>query len=550
MKTGKTMFVRKFFVSILLSLVLVPSFGFSKQRDVQTIVMDSMQAARYIDSVRQLRLREIDFMVDQIENTYISGRRGLNDREWEDRLAILRDAVTRTAHAPNFTYYYMWCYLGFLIQDQHFDFPDGGVYNRSRIFTRNDLILPLWVQTWEDGTVYNVKDYTGVIPAHAQILSVNGRDAQETALRNRMMFPGEEAYAMAWMNAVDETDPRMWNAFANFFWMRGHRPPFKVVYKVQGSDRPDTVVLNGMARGDIYKEFKKSDDKYRVRSSRGARLRPIEYRNMQDSIGVLTINMMWGKRWTPMLLFGKDQRYPRMLRRAMRSIDRDGIKNLIIDLSICPGGLSENIYKTLDYFTDRPVDRTNIYRVTDNNRKIVQALISNDHLTPKADRRRLSDLVGGLKSGTLFRTDTLFPMQYQPQPQEHSYRGNVYILTGPQTYSAAQVLVQYFQHLGIGRVAGQHCGGFTEVTLGSAPNIPLPLSSTMPFHIPVGKMALFSGREDSYCYPPVDIPIDHPFEEWLKRENHSLDRLIEMIRKGEVDSIVSSTSKSNEASIQ
>ena len=32
-----------------------------------------------------------------------------------------------------------------------------------------------------------------------------------------MMFPGEEAYAMAWMNAVDETDPRMWNAFANFF---------------------------------------------------------------------------------------------------------------------------------------------------------------------------------------------------------------------------------------------------------------------------------------------------------------------------------------------
>ena len=509
-----------------------------------------MQAARYIDSVRQLRLREIDFIVDQIENTYISGRRGLNDREWEDRLTILRDAVTRTAHAPNFTYYYMWCYLGFLIQDQHFDFPDGGVYNRSRIFTRNDLILPLWVQTWEDGTVYNVKDYTGMIPTHAQILSVNGLDAQKTALENRMMFPGEEAYAMTWLNAEDEPNPHMWGAFANFFFMRGHQPPFKVVYKAQGSNRPDTVVLNGMARGDIYKEFKKSGDKHRARIRIGSHLRPIKYRNMKDGIGVLSINGMWGKRYAPLILFHRDWRYPRMLRRAMRRIDRDKIENLIIDLSICPGGMGQNIYKTLDYFTDRPVDRTDIFRVTDNNREIVQALISNDHLIPKADRRRLSDLVGGMKSGTLFRSDTLFSMQYQPRPRKHSYRGNVYILTGPPTYSAAQILVQYFQHLGIGRVAGQHCGGFTEVTFGSAPNIPLPRNSDMPFWVPVGKLALFSGREDSYRYPPVDIPIDHPFEEWLKRENHSLDRLIEMIRKGQVDSIVSSTSKSNETSIQ
>lgn len=49
-------------------------------------------------------------------------------------------------------------------------------------------------------------------------------------------------------------------------------------------------------------------------------------------------------------------------------------------------------------------------------------------------------------------------------------------------------------HLGIGRIAGQHCGGFTEVTLGSAPNIPLPLNMIMPFHVPVGKMAFWLKR--------------------------------------------------------
>ncbi len=549
MKTGKIMFVRKFFISLSLLGILLPASGFCKKKDVAPLpVMDSIQAARFMDSIHRLYLNEVNFIIDHIENTYISGRRGMSDEEWNRRVEIARSKAVQSNN--KWEYLYNWCYLGALIQDQHFDFPDKGMYNRYRIFLESDSILPLWVQTWKDGTVYNVKDYTGVIPARAHILSVNGLDAQKTALEKRMMSPGEEAYAMAWMNASEEPDPRGWNAFANFFLMHGHQPPFKVVYKAQGSDRPDTVVLNGMARGDIYKEFKKSGDRHRVRVSRGGHLRPIKYRNMKHGIGVLSINGMWGKRYAPLILFHRDWRYPRMLRRAMRRIDRDKIENLIIDLSICPGGMDQNIYKTLDYFTNRPVDRTEIYRVTDDNREIVQALMSNDLLTPKADRRRLSDLVGGMKSGTLFRTDTLFSMQYQPRPRKHSYRGNVYILTGYPTYSAAQILVQYFQHLGIGRVAGQHCGGFTEVTSGSAPNIPLPRNSDMPFWVPVGKLALFSGREDSYRYPPVDIPIDHPFEEWLKGENHSLDRLIEMIRKGEVDSIVSSTSKSNEASIQ
>ena len=323
MKTGKIMLVRKLIVSVSLLGILLPASGFSKKKDVAPLpVMDSIQAARFMDSIHRLYLNEVNFIIDHIENTYISGRRGMSDEEWNQRVEIARSKAVQSNN--KWEYLYNWCYLGALIQDQHFDFPDKGMYNRYRIFLESDSILPLWVQTWKDGTVYNVKDYTGMIPAHAQILSVNGLDAQKTALEKRMMSPGEEAYAMAWMNASEEPDPRGWNAFANFFWMRGHRPPFKVVYKAQGSDRPDTVVLNGMARGDIYKEFQKSDDKYRVRSSRGARLRPIEYRNMQDSIGVLTINMMWGKRWTPMLLFGKDQRYPRMLRRAMRSIDRDG----------------------------------------------------------------------------------------------------------------------------------------------------------------------------------------------------------------------------------
>ena len=77
--------------------------------------------------------------------------------------------------------------------------------------------------------------------------------------------------------------------------------------------------------------FKKSGDKRKVKSEIGFGKKPIVYENLGDGIGVLSINSFWGKRWSSMLLFGKDWRYKRLLRRAMRRIDRDNIKDLIIE---------------------------------------------------------------------------------------------------------------------------------------------------------------------------------------------------------------------------
>ena len=83
MKTGKIMLVRKLFVSVSLLGILLPSSGFSKKKDVAPLpVMDSIQAARFMDSIHRLYLNEVNFIIDHIENTYISGRRGMSDEEW------------------------------------------------------------------------------------------------------------------------------------------------------------------------------------------------------------------------------------------------------------------------------------------------------------------------------------------------------------------------------------------------------------------------------------------------------------------------------------
>lgn len=109
-------------------------------------------------------------------------------------------------------------------------------------------------------------------------------------------------------------------------------------------------------------------------------------------------------------------------RRAMRRIDRDNIKDLIIDVSLNGGGMTDNIYYTLDYFTDRPIEMNSVYHVTDNNRELIQTNIERSETIKESDRERLVEYVGILESGTVFCTDTVCDLQYLPQPSETRFR--------------------------------------------------------------------------------------------------------------------------------
>ena len=106
MKTGKIMFVRKFFISLSLLGILLPASGFSKKKDVAPLpVMDSIQAARFMDSIHRLYLNEVNFIIDHIENTYISGRRGMSDEEWNQRVEIARCMAVLSINIWEYLYY-------------------------------------------------------------------------------------------------------------------------------------------------------------------------------------------------------------------------------------------------------------------------------------------------------------------------------------------------------------------------------------------------------------------------------------------------------------
>jgi hypothetical protein len=503
-------------------------------------ILDSLQKTLYfIDSVGPHWKSIAGMGVYHIEHTYISGRRGMSDQEWDRRTQLILEKVNQHDD-HNWWQIYAARYLGLLMHDAHFKFPDGGQLNRSRFFKETDTIFPIWVKTWKDGSVYCVKDYSGEIPRNARILSVNGHSANEIALINRAIGPGEEANTMAMMNAQYEPDPKYWNNFTNYLFYEGINAPYEIVYTPQGSIKADTIVLEGIVRDDRFKQYKRSGDKYKNEATilhlpNG--MKAVEYENRGGGIGVLSLNSFWGTNVIELLILRKDSRYKKQLKRAMRRVQKDGITDLVLDLSKNTGGMGENVYFTLDYFTDKPVTHNQIYHITDLNRDLVKMNISNSREISEVDRDSLINYIDKLTSGTVFATDTVCRFSYIPSSPKHKYDGNVYLLTGPMTYSAAQVFTQYCQKLEVGPVAGEHSGGYTEITGGNTMQIPQPTHlQWLRLAVPFSATRIFE-NEDPYDYPPVDIPIEQPFEEWLEGENHNLDRLIELIRSGNISTI-------------
>ena len=247
-----------------LCAVLFPLSGFGRETAAGTEPEPSPP-----DSVRQAYMDELDFIIDCIENRYVSGRRGIGDEEWQQGVEAVGNRADVFFDDYDGYYVYIWKYLGLLQRDSHFAFPDGGMFNREGCFTDDDIILPLWVQTWEDGTVYNVKDYIGRIPKYAEIVYINGYSAKELALRNRAMAPGEPAYAMANINSYYEPSPLSWPNLANFLFTECIYPPYTVVYRCYGQTETDTVIYNGIRREDKQRAYRRSGDKRRAKEELG-----------------------------------------------------------------------------------------------------------------------------------------------------------------------------------------------------------------------------------------------------------------------------------------
>lgn len=478
-----------------------------------------------------LKVREINQIIKSIEQEYICGRRGMSEGQWNEKVKYVRDKIYGTQTYDE--YINSLRYVGTLLDDAHFAFPDDGVYNRQLWFSKTDTIFPLRVKTWRDGSVYCVKDYTGVIPKNAQIVTVNSASARDLSLTNMSMFPGEERNAREFINKNRENDVRSWNNLTNHLYMEGYKAPFTVVYIPKGDTLTKTALVQGMTRGDIIKAYKKSGDK---KEDDGVGTEPLEYKNLGDGIAVLTINTFSLRQILGPFLSESDGSYSRYLSKTMKQLQNDSdVEDLIIDCRDNGGGDGNNVCRILDYFIDDPdaeMDMASIVKVTDENRPYVRKFISDRYKFLGFGKDKIGPLlalIDSVPSGTAVPTDTLFEIVWKPDMDKYKFKGNLYLLTNELSYSATLIFYERFRQFGLGQTAGVAPGGYKSTTNSLRAPKELPgnnwLSFTMPFIVEKFNAYI-------YEYPePVDIPLEVHFEEWITDSDSSLDRLVEIIKK-------------------
>lgn len=486
------------------------------------------------------RVEEIDFIIRQIDSVYVFGRRGISDDEWNRRLGIIRGKIDS---AENWNEYrYALRYFGMLISDGHFTFPHRTYYNRMRIFQKTDTLFPVWIKTWKDGTVYVQEDYTGHIPRNAKILRINGRSAQEMMLSLLSMACWETDGQVYY--GPEDANSSSWYNLMNFLFMEGYSAPYHVEYTLPESERIDTVVLEGMTRQEIHTANKKIQPR-----AKGDNIwnllfggKTITTQKLGDHSAVMTINYFWGENALAMIFGHKDKRYPRKLKKAMAWVDRHKIDTLILDISNNPGGLTDNVYITLNYLTEKTVDANRAYRVNDGNREKIKTVIQN---TPyeqlfglsAEQTQQMESCVDSVRSGDYLTTDMVCDVRFRPNPDlKHRYRGKAYLLTSEATYSAAQLFAQYFKTLGIGPTVGRPCGGYASISGGNCQSVKLPYTNRFTLSIPYTSL-----RNDVHSprfeYDSVDILIPREeltCDEWLagKKVEKLRDQALRRFKEG------------------
>ena len=483
---------------------------------------------------------EILYLIGKYKDITPDYLRGVDSSVWNRKVERLLEKIDSSK--SRMEYIYALRFFSSLLNDRHAApggaFPSQGFYNRNKFTNENDIIFPVTVKVFRDGRTFVVKDYSGNIPSDSELLKVNGLSVIGISLLLEDLYHAEKHYSLPELNYLEQPDVRAWCILPTHLFMEGINEPFEVEYCLFGDSVVNHVVLPGMFRADIFREFKKSGDKRKIRKMSAFSKIPIEYVTINDSIALLDINVFLGRNSLSVPFVNFNSRYKRLLRRAMKSIDNYNYKHLIIDVRANPGGYLGNILNTLDYLTTDTIRKYAWFKVSSESKEMAAPVLRDTYkLIYGNDKREEQNesirIFQNMPEGSLFRADTLLPLLYVPPHKlKHRYQGEVYVLSDALSYSASILFCTWIQQNKTGMLVGESPGGFINVRGGMTAQVKLQGFNYQYMNVPYSVSSCFPDLEAGNNYLTMDYEIIPSFDEWFGSEDVVLKRLITWIVEG------------------
>ncbi len=385
-------------------------------------------------------------------------------------------------------------------------------------FVRNKKIpsFPLYLKVWKDTMVVtaNVNRKDSVIKKGMLVTSING-------MKNKDMIKKMFGYMVQDGYEDNVNYIRLSTGFPFF-----HRNVFGIYknYSVQyvdslGKEKKTVVPLFGVTE-DTLKKIKDFPPVKRTRISRKERLENVRSLKTNNGISVMTINT-----------FAGGHHLKSFFRRSFRSITKNNIKNLIIDIRTNGGGDISNYIALTKFLRNSP------FRVAD-----TAVAVS------KTFRPYTKYIKSGLFNniGLFFLTkkgsDNRYHVGYwekhtvKPKNKNH-YSGDVYVLANGLTFSASSLFCNAVKGQKNVTLVGENTGGGWHGNAGIIiPDITLP-NTKLRVRLPMFKLVQYQHVPKTGTGVIPEIYVGPTVESLRKDIDQKMQFVIQLIKEKAAGSI-------------
>ncbi|MBO9691276.1 S41 family peptidase [Chryseobacterium sp.] len=327
-----------------------------------------------------------------------------------------------------------------LLQDAH---SNPGI---SQSFMKEDFSKPIFfplILISDHDKLYSTVN-TGAIPPGAEIISINGKDITPLFKKMKKSIGGTSQFR----------DVISLKLFSYFLYLEDITPPFSIRYKSSDRKKIDMTIKEGIKLRDF------------LTLSMPGISKPYEFKMINHQLAYLDFRSM----------SGSTDDFDTFLSQTFATIRKENIKELAIDLRNNSGGNSLLGDLLLSYITDRK------YSLQGRKYWKISQIYKDKLLSDKNTEGEYLKM----KNGTVWEIGDCKPDDNKFK-NDTIFKGKVYLLTGPFTFSSANLVAdgikQYKLAELIGEPTGEYTNDFGEAFMFNLPNSKIQMRSTSSMSI-------------------------------------------------------------------
>lgn len=399
----------------------------------------------------------------------------------------------------------------------------------------------------ENWVIRNIDKVVDSSAIGSKLISVNGLSVDKLNEKIERINSGENSYFRLYPFGYQCRSPKFWKAIGAYnnknLQLVTEKKGKQYTFEIAASEKPEMYTVKPMENkypitdkkndGFYYQVEQKNDFAYLQMNT------CLDLVAYKDGIGNHTnfitypLAMIWIRTQTK-----NAKNFGLTLRSLLKEVNEKKINNLIIDLRYNGGGDAILGKQLLWYLTEQDTlsGFTEFLNITDYSKRMVKkdykwynTLYQEKYDTSIPDGE--VNLSKTIFDGSYFSNLTKEDSPYLLDKSIPKFKGNVYVLIGTNTFSAAQILATTFADNNIGTLVGRPSGNKpTTQTGASLFKLPNTKTLAMISYTYMERPNRMKNKEDA-LYP--DVETYSTFETWLEGNDVSFDFIMNEIAKKE-----------------